>query len=307
MSNKIIKIIKNPKMIIKYLMDKNFFFFLGDKAYLKLRYKLITGKKLNLENPKTYNEKLQWLKLNDRNPEYTKMVDKYEVKKYVANIIGEEYIIPTLGIWDKFEDIEFDKLPNQFVLKCTHDSGGIIICKDKNKLDIEKARKKINKCLKNNFYYHAREWPYKNIKPRIIAEQYMVDESGTEIKDYKFFCFNGKAKVILVCSNRFVKLKETFLDENWNIIDVVEGGHEREEKIEKPFNHSEMVKLSERLAQNIDFVRIDFYEINKKVYFGEITFYPASGIERFKPEEYDMKLGDMLKLTKKEIKEKNER
>lgn len=182
MNKDIIKeIIKNPKTII-YILNNKKIITLPDKAFIKLKYKDKFGKKINLNNPQTFNEKLQWLKLYDRNPEYTKMVDKYEVKKYVASIIGEEYIIPTLGVWNKFEDIDFNKLPDQFVLKCTHDSGGLVICKDKSKLDINEAKKKIEKSLKINYYYLSREWPYKNVKPQIIAEKYMVDESRNRVK-----------------------------------------------------------------------------------------------------------------------------
>ena len=186
MFKKIIKAIKYPSYILFWLDNKRIIT-LNDKKYVEILYHKKTKEKLNLEDPKTFNEKLQWLKLYDRNPEYTKMVDKYEGKEYVADIIGKEYVIPTLGIWEKFKDIDFEKLPNQFVLKCTHDSGSTIICKDKEKFDYKAAEKKIKKALKVNYYYLSREWPYKNIKPRIIAEKYMVDESKTELKDYNFY------------------------------------------------------------------------------------------------------------------------
>ena len=171
--NKIISYIVEPKKIILYLMNKNYLSFIPDETFLKMKYKLMMGTKLDLENPKTFNEKLQWLKLHDRNPEYTKMVDKYEAKEYVANIIGKEYIIPTLGVWDKFDDIDFDALPNEFVLKPTHTSGNVFICKDKSKIDYKKLKKQVNKWLKRDYYRIHREWPYKNVKPRIIAEKYM--------------------------------------------------------------------------------------------------------------------------------------
>ena len=177
------KAIKRPSLILSYFISKGFFDFLGDKAYIKLKYYLRMGKRLNLSNPETYNEKLQWLKLHDRNPLYTTLVDKYAVKEYIKNTIGEEYLIPTLGVWDKYEDIDFDKLPNQFVLKTTHDSGTYIICRDKQHFDKESAKELLVKRLKRNYYKEHREWPYKNVKPRIIAEKYMVDESGTELKD----------------------------------------------------------------------------------------------------------------------------
>lgn len=274
-----------------------------DKIFLEYQFYKRMKRKLNLKNPKTFNEKLQWLKLYDRKPEYTKMVDKYEAKEYVTNIIGKEYIIPTLGIYNKFEDINFERLPNQFVLKCTHDSGGLIICKDKTKLEINEAKNKINESLKKNYYYSGREWPYKNVKPRIIAEKYMSNELDEELKDYKFFCFNGIVQTILVCSNRNGNFKNTnFYDINWKLQPFTREKHKNSSKqIKKPKNLDEMLKIAEKLSKDIPFVRVDLYEINGKTYFGELTFYPSSGFEGFEPEEYDKKLGDMLKLPTKNI------
>ena len=301
--NKIIKYIKKPSNVLLYLMNKNFFKWIPDEKYITIKYKLEMNQKLNLKEPKTFNEKLQWLKLYDRNPEYTKMVDKYEAKKYVADIIGQEYIIPTLGVWDKFEDIEFDKLPKQFVLKPTHTSGNVFICKDKEKINYKQLRKMINKWLKRDYYLVHREWPYKNIKPKIIAEQYMVDDSGMKLKDYKFFCFNGIAQTILVCSNRNGSFKNTnFYDINWNLQPFTREKHKNSnEQIKKPKNLDEMITVAEKLSKDIPFVRVDLYEINGKVYFGELTFYPSSGFEGFEPEEWDKKLGDMLELPTKNI------
>lgn len=303
---KIVNYIKKPSNILLYLINKNFLKWIYDEKYLKLKYRLEINKSFDLNNPQTFNEKLQWLKLYDRKSEYTNMVDKYEAKKYVANIIGEEYIIPTLGVWEKFDDIDFNQLPNQFVLKCTHDSGGLVICKDKSKLNIEETKKKINKSLKRNYYYSGREWPYKNVKPRVIAEKYMVDESGEELKDYKFFCFNGEPKIILVCSERFSSdnMCETWFDENWNFLDIIESGHRIDKKIKKPVNFSKMMEFSKKLSTNIPFIRVDFYEIDGRVYFGELTFFPAAGFEKFEPEEWDKKLGDMLELPKEKKIEK---
>ena len=283
------------KELIKKLLK-----LLPDYIFLKIKYKYKFNKKLDLNNPQTFNEKLQWLKLYDRNPEYTKMVDKYEAKKYVANIIGEEYIIPTLGVYDKFEDINFATLPNQFVIKCTHNSGGLIICKDKTKLNIKEARKKINKSLKRNYFYTGREWPYKNVKPRIIAEQYMEDKKNDELYDYKFMCFNGKVKCSFVCTDRYSEdgLKVTFFDLNWNKMPFERHYPNSNNVIEKPINYELMIKLAETLSKDIPFVRVDFYEINNKPYFGELTFYPGNGMEEFTPEKYDKILGDMLELPK---------
>jgi len=272
---------------------------ISDELYLKLRFWLIMGYKLNLNEVETFNEKLQWLKLNDRKLEYTPMVDKYEVRKYISEIIGNEYLIPLIGIWDKFEDIEFEKLPNQFVLKCTHDSGGLIVCKDKAKLDISQAKKKIDRCLNRNYYYHGREWPYKNVKPRIICEKYIVDESGTELKDYKFMCFNGKVKCLLVCLNRNMPdgLKIDFYDKDWNLMLFERFSHRKSGKdIPKPKTLNMMIELSEKLSSNIPFVRVDFYEVDGKLYFGELTFFPGSGFEKFVPETADYELGSWLEL-----------
>lgn len=293
---KIIRYLKHPSNIILYLMNKNFFSWIPDEKYIKIKYRLEMNKRLNLENPKTFNEKLQWLKLNDRKQEYTKMVDKYEAKKYVANIIGKEYIIPTLGIWDKFEDIDFEKLPNQFVLKPTHTSGDVFICRDKEKIDYKTLEKKVHRWLKRKYYYVHREWPYKNIKPRIIAEKYMVDESGTELKDYKFFCFNGKPKLLFVAVDRPQDTKFNFYDLNFNKLPFMQHYKNFNKNVLKPKGFEYMVDFAKKLSKGIAHVRVDFYDINGKVYFGELTFYHFSGFEKFEPEEWDKKLGDMLKL-----------
>lgn len=272
-----------------------------DALYLKLLYRARTGKKLDLKNPKRFNEKIQWLKLYDRNPEYPNMVDKYEVKKYVSDIFNEDIIIKTLGIWDKFEEIDFESLPDRFVLKCTHDSGGLVICKDKNTFDIDSAREKINKCLKKNYYYQNREWSYRDVKPRIIAEEYMEDNKYKELFDYKLMCFNGKVKCSFTCTERYSEagLKVTFFDRNWKKLPFERHYYSSKKEIEKPINYGKMVEIAETLAKNIPFVRIDLYEINGKVYFGEMTFYPGSGMEEFRPDEWDYKLGEWLKLPAK--------
>ncbi len=274
-----------------------------DKLYLTLKFRAKTGKWINWKNPKTFNEKLQWLKVYDRNPEYTRMVDKYEAKKYVADIIGEEYIIPTLGVWDKFVDIDFDLLPNQFVLKTTHDSGGIVICRDKLTFDIEAARKKINQSLKYNYYYSGREWPYKNIKPRIIAEEYMVDESGYELKDYKLFSFDGVVRSMFIATDRSVPDEETkfdFYDKDFNHLSFTNGHPNASCEIRCPKSFEEMKRLAEKLSKGIPQVRVDFYDINGKVYFGELTFFHWSGMVPFNPDEWDEKFGEWLNLPNSE-------
>jgi hypothetical protein len=268
-----------------------------DDQFLKLLYRRLLKRNLNLKNPVTLSEKLNWLKLFDRKPEYTKMVDKYQVKKYVADIIGDKYIIPTLGVWDKFDDIDFDKLPNQFVLKCTHDSGGIIICKDKSKFDYKKARTKINTSLKKNYYFAGREWPYKNVIPKIIAEEFMVEEKNADLKDYKIFNFNGKPKLIQVDFDRFTNHKRNFYSIDWDFIEMELFYRNSPQKIiNKPLQLHEMLKLSEKLAEKIPFSRIDFYSIQDKIYFGEITFFPEGGFFRICPKELDFELTNLLNL-----------
>lgn len=279
------------------------FKFIPDAMYLKIRFYDIFHRKLDFKNPKTFNEKLQWLKLYDRDPLYTTMVDKYEAKKYVADLIGDEYIIPTLGIWENFDDINFEILPDQFVLKCTHDSGGLVVCKDKNHLDIESARMKIEQSLKRNYYYSGREWPYKNVKPRIIAEKYMTDETG-ELQDYKVHNFGGIPKFILVCSQRFSEkgLCEDFYDTSWKRLDVKRPSHPwTAEGKTAPLELQKMLELSSKLSEDIPFARTDFYLVDGQLYFGEITFFPASGLEKFEPDWWDHKLGDWIKLPVNKI------
>lgn len=273
---------------------------LSDMTYLKLNYYILIRKKLDLDNPKTFNEKLNWLKLYDRKPIYSTMVDKYEAKIYFANIIGEKYIIPTLGVYDKFEDIDFDKLPNQFVIKCTHDSGGLVICKDKCKLDVSMARKKINKLLKKNYYYQCREWPYKNVTPRIIIEKYMNDSNNDDLRDYKFFCFNGEPKYMKVDFDRQTNHRANYYDMNFKLQHFGEMvcPPDYNKKIEKPQNFDTMVEFARKLSKDIPFLRADFYNIDGKIYFGELTFYPAAGLGKFIPEEWDLKLGKLLNLPK---------
>lgn len=271
---------------------------LPDKIYLQIYYFMRFKKFINFNNPKTYNEKLNWLKLNDRNPDYTKMVDKCEVKKYVKPIIGEEHIIPTLGIWNNFDDIDFDKLPNQFVLKCTHDSEGIVIVKDKLKLNKKEAKKKIENSMKYNFYYIGREFPYKNIKPRIIAEEYMEDYTYHELRDYKFFCFNGEPKAMFIATDRDKgKTKFDYYDMEFNHLDIVQHYPNSNKKLEKPYNFDKMIDFSRKLSKGLKHVRIDFYEVNSKLYFGEITFYHFSGLQPFNDIKWDYYFGKLININ----------
>ena len=270
-----------------------------DETYLKIMYYMYTKKKLDLKNPRSFNEKLQWLKLHDRNPRYTTMVDKFSAKEYVASIIGKEYIIPTIGVWDNFSEIDFASLPNQFVLKCTHDSGGLAICRDKESFDIDEAKKVIERSLRHNYYYYGREWPYKNVKPRIIAEQYMEEKGSRSLADYKFYCFNGVPKFLYLSSGLedHSTARISYVSLDWTIEPFKRTDYKPfEELAPKPVHFDEMKSLAARLSKDIPFSRIDFYEINGKVYFGEITLFPGSGFTVFDPEEWDERIGDYLEL-----------
>lgn len=298
--NRIKEVISNPKKLAIYVLWL-FAPILSDRFYLKTFFRLKMGYSLNLDNPQTFSEKLQWLKLYNRKPEYTQMVDKYEVKKYVANIIGKDYIIPTLGVWDRVEDIDFDKLPNQFVLKCTHDSGGIVICSDKSKLNVDIAKSKLKRGLKKNFYARNREWPYKNVHPRIIAEKYIEVEGHKDLPDYKFYCFNGVPQYCQVIRDRSTKETIDFYDMEWNHMQFVGlnpiAGNGNE-PVNKPMHLDSMITICKKLAKGIPFSRIDLYVVNDKEYFGEITFFPASGMGVFKPSIWNKTLGSLIKLDK---------
>lgn len=274
--------------------------FIPDRAYIQIYYFSHFRHFANLKKPTTYNEKLNWLKLYDRNPLYTKIVDKYEVKEYIAEKIGEEYVIPTLGVWDHFDDIDFDALPDQFVLKCTHDSEGLVICKDKSKLDLKAAKKKIEAALKLNFYYIGREWPYKNVKPRIIAEQYMEDHVDGELRDYKFFCFDGEPKAMFVASDRAINAtKFDYFDLEYNHLDIKQH-YPNAGKVRKPVTFEKMIEFSKVLSKGMPHVRVDFYEVDGKLYFGELTLYHFSGFMPFQPAKWDRIFGDWIKLPDRE-------
>lgn len=270
-----------------------------DKLFLEVQFRLVMGYWMDFNNPQTYNEKLQWLKLHDRNPLYTTLVDKAEAKEYVRGLIGEEHIIPTLGVWDKPEDICFDELPSKFVLKCTHDSGGIIICHDKSKIDKKEVIRKFHKALKVNYYYQNREWPYFHVRPRIIGEELMVDESGVELKDYKWFCFNGEPKALFIASDRMTPGEETkfdFFDMEFNHLPFTNGHPNANTPPKKPQGFEEMKLLAGELSKNIPHVRVDFYDVNGHIYFGELTFYHWSGIVPFEPKEWDRIFGDWINI-----------
>lgn len=270
---------------------------IDDEKYIKFIYFFCFWKKLNLNNPQTYSEKLQWIKLYDRRNIYTTIVDKYSVKEYVASIIGKEYIIPTIGVWDKFEDIDIEKLPDSFVLKCTHDSGGLVICKDKEKFDVSAARKKINKSLKRDYYLLGREWPYKNVKRRIIAEPYISD-SKNQLNDYKFFCFNGKPRMLFIASDRGTDTRFDFFDMDFNHLSFEQGHPNSIKKIQKPNGFDKMSLLASMLSKDFPEVRVDFYNVDGKILFGELTLFHFSGFVPFEPSKWDKKMGNWITLPK---------
>lgn len=294
-----LKYIKNdPKRLFSMLGSKGLLNWMPDEAYVKLQFRLAMGYPLDLKNPKTFNEKLQWLKLHDRNPLYTTLVDKYAVRQYIGETLGEEYLIPLVGgPWKNAEEIDFDALPEQFVLKCNHDSGGVIVCKDKSMLDIDAARKKLNERLKKNYYYANREWPYKNVKPCILAEKYMADEKG-ELEDYKFFCFHGEPKLLYVCTERNTEkgLHTTYFDLNWEKLPIRRDFPISDEEIKKPACFDEMIEVAKKLAAVSPYVRIDLYDIQGKPRFGEFTLYPDSGMRFIDPPEWNERMGSWIVL-----------
>lgn len=298
--------VQHPVKLLTRMGSQSFLKKMSDEKYLKMIFKDKTGYPLNLENPKTFNEKLQWLKIYNRNPIYTMMVDKYEAKKYVSNIIGEEYIIPTLGVWDSFDDIDFDVLPNRFVLKCTHDSGGLVICHNKNELNKEYAREKIEKCLQRNYYWSNREWPYKNVKPRIIAEEFLEDMD--ELVEYKMFCFNGEVKMILVCKGQAHGEGRTndYCDMSLHRLPFTSLYPNSKGELSVPKELSELLDVAKKLSVGIPQIRVDTYLADGKIYFGELTFFHNSGMAKFDPPEWDEKLGEWIKLPSKKLEASDE-
>ena len=280
-----------------------YIFPMPDRLYLKWRYKKLCGRTLNLRNPQRLTEKIQWLKLYNRRLEYTALVDKYEVKKIVAELVGEEHIIPTLGVWDRFDDIDFAKLPDQFVLKCTHDSGSVVVCTDKSKFDLKKARQKLRLFLAIPAHRRGREWAYKNVKPRIIAEPYIDSLGKADSIEYKASCFNGKVGFITICKGiahaDFADRTNDHFDPDFNYVPFWVNYKHAKVRPEKPKEWDKLIELSEKLAAGIPYVRVDFYAVDGKIYFGEMTFYTWNGFMKFEPDEYDRILGDMVTLPVK--------
>lgn len=276
--------------------------FLPDKMYLQLFYFATTRKFINFKNPKGFCEKIQWLKVNDRRPEYSQLVDKLAVRDHIAEVLGEEYLFPLLGKWESFQDIDFDSLPEQFVIKCNHDSGSTKVIKNKSLLtaeEINEMKEFYSARLKQDFYYAGREYPYKGIKPYIIAEQLMIDETAPEksIEDYKFFCFNGEPKVMFIATDRATDCKFDFFDMNFNHLDLVNIHPNTDKPIPKPEKFDEMKELAAKLSQGMRHVRIDLYELNGKIYFGEYTFFHGGGFQLCHPEKWERQLGDWIDIT----------
>lgn len=268
-----------------------------DKIYIEYKYKRQMGEKLNLKNPVTFNEKINWLKLYDRKDIYTKMADKYAVREIIREKLGEEYLIPLLGVWERVEDIDFSVLPNQFVLKCTHDSASVIICRNKAELDKAETIRRLKRLMNINYYWYSREWIYKDIKPKIIAEKYMADESGKELKDYKVYNFNGIPQLIQVDFGRFTHHERNLYTTDWKFIDEqIEYPKNPKVKIKCPEQIELMLQLASKLSGDVPFMRTDFYSIDSRVYFGEITFYPEAGFATFESKNFEKKLGEMIRI-----------
>lgn len=300
MSRKFYYYLFSPRKLLGAIIYK-YCWWLPDQFYLRLMYYCNLGHKLDLKSPQTYTAKLQWLKLYDRQYRYVEMVDKHTAKDYVRKIIGNQYIIPTLGFWEHPEEISWDLLPNKFVLKTINGGGGngVIICKDKASLDISKTCIRLNSALKIDIYKYLKEWPYKYVKKGVIAEQYMEDESG-ELRDYKFYCFNGEPKVLLIASNRFTSHNFNYFDMDYNKLPITSAdGKQSQEEFKRPDEFNEMKLIAKKLSRGIPHVRVDLYCCNHQVYFGELTFFDSSGYDNMSSEKWDLTFGDWLNLPSK--------
>lgn len=268
-----------------------------DKLYLKMIFRALTGKKLNIDHPETFNEKLNWLKIHDRNPKYTQMVDKSMARDIAAKTIGGGYVPKLLGVYEKYEDIDFEQLPSKFVLKCTHDGGSVLVCSNRETFDFDKAKKVLTFHLKRNAFWYAREWPYKNVKPRIIAEEYLSDGKNKVLPVYKIFCFNGEPKIIQAIHNdKHPNETVDYFDAEWNWLDLHQNYPRSKEKCGRPNSFVKMMEMAKVLSKDIAHVRVDFYEVNEEPIFSEFTFYNDAGICRFYPDRWDFVLGEYIKL-----------
>ena len=283
--------------MIKRLLYKYLLQFIPDILWIKVRFRVKLGYWPNLKSPQTYNEKLQWLKLHNKNPLYTQLVDKIEVRNYIKEKIGSEYLVPLLGTWNSFDDIDFDKLPNQFVLKTNHDSGGLVICQNKNKLDLNKVKRKLTESLKFNYYWALREWPYKNVKPRILCEKFLNEDNEECLTDYKFFCFNGIPKIMYISKDRAAQPTTDFFDMDFNHLNIRMKDPNSKIIPQKPQNFDKMKALATILAKDKPHIRVDFFCIHDKIYAGELTFFHMSGFSHIYPIEWEKTLGSWISLN----------
>ena len=283
------------------LHDFYWYYAVPDSWEIRHEFRERLGYECDLEHPKTFNEKIQWLKLNDRKELYHQLVDKYEAKHVVGGLVGEEYIIPTLGVWSRFDDIDFSALPDRFVLKCTHDSASVVICKDKATFNHSLARKKLTEALRTDYYHYVgKQWAYKGVERRIIAEEFLDEENNSGLTDYKFMVFGGECRCVFVCSGRQSKLRLDAYDMEWQLMPFTRNRHPNMlQRVPRPKCYDTMLMLAEKIAKFVDnpFVRVDFYQVKGKVYFGEVTFYPEGGLGKFKPAEWDAILGNWIDLS----------
>ena len=304
--NKIVRFAKDKAFRIEALAKRGFFNGMSDEAFITMRYNSFFKTPLDLDNPQTLNQKLQWLKLHDRNPRYPDLVDKYEAKRVVGSIIGQDHIIPTYGVWDRIDDIDFDKLPDKFVIKTTHDCGTSVVCRDKASFDIEKYRPMLQKSLDGSYFIIGREWPYRDLKPRIIAEEYRLDDSSApvekqELSDYKFYCFDGYVDCVMICFDRASgDTKFYFFDDKWELLRINKRGKAApaDFTLPRPACLDEMFAIARELSKGIPFVRVDLYQSDNRVFFGEMTFYPQSGWDPNYLPESDLRFGRLIDLTK---------
>lgn len=288
------------------LMNRGFYRGLGDEEFIREKFRLIMGRELDLDSPQTFNEKIQWLKLYDRDPEYTVLADKFAVKRYIERKLGAEFVVPNLGVWESADDIDFDKLPERFVLKCNHNSGrSVIICRNKAELDEQKARRELNSALKEDYYQKDREWPYKDIPRKIICEEYLSDSVSSkgdeELRDYKFFCFGGRVRIFKIDFDRFVEHRANYYDREGKLLPFGEVVCPPDLGVELPIPKEldKMISIAEELAAGRPFVRVDLYNVGGRIYFSEYTLYPNSGFGRFVPGEWDRILGGWLELPER--------
>ena len=296
---KVTRLLANPFLAYDYAAGMGLTNWVPDEIHLKLMYRAAIGSWPDMKCPRAFNEKLQWLKLHDRNPLYTTLADKFRVKRWVAERIGSEHVAKTYDTWERAEDIDISGLPERFVLKTNHDCGGIVICRDRDTFDVDKAKKALDKHLKSNYYWRKREWPYKDIRPLVFAEEYLESGGGVGINDYKLFRFSNGRIITLLMTDRFTDTgpTKTFFNEVWTPLDLTEGGHPTRHNAPAPRKFEEMKRLADIIGREFPFVRIDFYEVSDRLLFGEVTLYPNAGFEHFDPPEWDDRLGSWIDLS----------